>query len=168
MRKQLGIPLLVALACVFVDAYWMGLPMTSWILAVAVIVNLAKISSGRTTDGNLARVRARRAVIYGAAVVMTIIAVKGNVWLAEKRGARIATAVKRYRAANGAYPERLEQLVPNYLPEIPNCYIRSSSPEFRYLRMPDKPHPTLFWVAVPPFGKGTYDFQDDRLRPLWD
>jgi hypothetical protein len=169
MKKELGIPLLVALGCVFFDVYVMGIPTTLWALILAIAVRLVQIfRSLLAKNRSLAAVRAKRIAIHGAAIVLIGLGVAGNVKLAASRGSSIAEAVKRYRAATGNYPERLEQLVPSYLPAIPDCCIRSMMPKFRYLRLPDRPHPTLFWVAVPPFGKGTYDFERDRLRPLWD
>ncbi len=39
--------------------------------------------------------------------------------LAKQDGARLAVALARYRLAHGAYPEKLDQLVPAFLPELP-------------------------------------------------
>jgi hypothetical protein len=38
---------------------------------------------------------------------------------AHRQLARLAVAATAYRAKNGTYPERLEALVPEYLPQIP-------------------------------------------------
>jgi hypothetical protein len=41
-------------------------------------------------------------------------------------------ALERYRAANKSYPDRLQSLVPAYLPELPGCNPRSASPGMAY------------------------------------
>ena len=169
MKRPVGMPVAVALACVGFDVYLMGVPTTMWGLALVAFIGLLQLAwNARGEDRSLVAVRARRVAIYGAAVALIILGSFGNVALAASRGARVAAAVKQYRSANGDYPERLEQLVPAYLPELPSCCIRASHSQFDYFRLPGKAHPTLFWVAVMPFGKGSYRFETNELRPNWD
>ena len=136
------------------------------------ITDVVKLASNENPLGPsrlaLAAMRTKRVVIYGAGVALIFLGIAGNVKLAASRGARVATAVKQYRAANGDYPERLDQLVPAYIPEIPSCCVRAKNLKFDYYRPPGKLHPLLFWVAVVPFGKGSYSFETDELRPNWD
>ena len=60
-----------------------------------------------------------RFAIYLAAVVMVFGLRAFNTELARERAQRIIAAAESYKAANGRYPERLEQLVPRFIPEIP-------------------------------------------------
>jgi hypothetical protein len=169
MKRQIAVPVAVALACAFVDVYLFGLPMTMWGLALVAFVHLVQLSKHAAgPDASLAAVRTKRVVIYGAGVALIFLGILGNVKLAAARGARVAAAVKQYRAANGDYPERLGQLVPGYLAEIPSCCIRAKHAKFDYYRPRDKTHSILFWVAVFHFGKGSYFFESDELKPLWD
>lgn len=69
---------------------------------------------------------------------------------------RVIEACERYREANGAYPERLAELVPRYLNSIPRAKYCCSWGEFWYF---GPPRPLLFWYEVPPFGRRIYNFE---------
>jgi hypothetical protein len=135
MKRQIAVPVAVALACTFADVYLIGVPITMWGLALLALVRLVQLfAAGRGAP--LAVMRAKHVVIYGAGVALIFLGITGNVKLAASRGARVADAVKQYRAVYGDYPKRLEQLVPAYLPEIPSCCIRANNLKFRYYRPP--------------------------------
>ncbi|MBI4618362.1 MAG: hypothetical protein HY720_32490 [Planctomycetes bacterium] len=55
-------------------------------------------------------------------MIMPSLASARRAWtkhLAKRDGARLAVAIARYRLSHGSYPEKLEQLVPAFLPELP-------------------------------------------------
>lgn len=69
---------------------------------------------------------------------------------------RVIEACERYHKANGAYPERLDELVPRYLNSIPRAKYCCSWGEFWYF---GAPRPLLLWYEVPPFGRRIYNFE---------
>jgi hypothetical protein len=50
---------------------------------------------------------------------------------AHRELARTALALHRYRRAHGAWPERLDQLVPAYLPELPRDWFDGGALKYR-------------------------------------
>lgn len=103
------------------------------------------------------RERLLRFAIYLAAVgiVLSLIPINRNI--ARERAERIIAAVESYKAANGAYPDRLDQLAPRFLAEIPTkARLTFTDSGFRYLAGDSH---TLMYVALPPFGRNTYNFE---------
>ncbi len=76
---------------------------------------------------------------------------------------RVIEACERYREANGAYPERLGELVPRYLNSVPRAKYCCSWSEFWYF---GAPRPLLFWYEIPPFGRRIYNFERGTWRYL--
>ena len=70
-------------------------------------------------------------------------------------------ACERYREDNGAYPERLGELLPRYLNSVPRAKYCCSRSEFWYFRAP---RPLLVWYEVPPFGRRVYNFETGNWR----
>jgi hypothetical protein len=75
---------------------------------------------------------------------------------------RLIQACERYREANGAYPERLDNLVPRYLNSIPRAKYRCLSSQFSYYASSQR-H-TLSWCELPPFGRSVYIFETGEWR----
>lgn len=98
-----------------------------------------------------------RFAIYLAAVAVVFSLIPINKHIAKERAERIIAAVEDYKATNGKYPDRLDQLAPQFIAEIPaKARITFTDSGFRYLA--GESH-TLMYVAVPPFGRVTYDFE---------
>ncbi|MBN1911191.1 MAG: hypothetical protein JW818_15705 [Pirellulales bacterium] len=73
---------------------------------------------------------------------------------------KVIGACRQFQAANGRYPENLDELVPQYLPSIPcakHCLVFG---EFRYWNLEGRP--MLVWYSIPPFGREIYHFDEDR------
>lgn len=98
-----------------------------------------------------------RLAIYLAAVAVVLSLIPINKRVDEERAARIIAAVEGYKAANGKYPDRLDQLAPQYIPEIPGkARFAFADSGFRYLAGDSH---VLMYVAMPPFGRRTYTFE---------
>lgn len=81
--------------------------------------------------------------------------------IAIRNAAHLIQACERYHDANGAYPERLSDLVPRYLSSIPRAKYCCSYGEFRYY---GPPRLMLFWYEIPPFGRRVYNFESGNWR----
>jgi hypothetical protein len=71
--------------------------------------------------------------------------------------AHVIEACERYREASGAYPKRLEDLVPRYVSGIPRAKYCLVWGHFDYSEG-ERSH-LLYWYAVPPFGRRIYSFE---------
>lgn len=102
------------------------------------------------------RERLIRLALYLAAVAVVLSLIPINKRIAEERAGRIIAAVESFKAANGNYPDRLDQLVPQFIAEIPgHARIAVADIGFRYFA---GEHPQLMYVAMPPFGRKVYHF----------
>lgn len=70
---------------------------------------------------------------------------------------RIIRACEEFRAANGSYPAKLEDLVPAYLRSVPRAKYCLVQGEFSYWNFDDDS--ILVWCDVPPYGRPIYSFK---------
>ncbi|MFZ5832084.1 MAG: hypothetical protein ACOY3P_18525 [Planctomycetota bacterium] len=85
--------------------------------------------------------------------------------IAETNASRVVAACEAFHAANGSYPQNLDELVPTYLPEIPRAKYCLVFGEFRYYSF-GSDSPILVWFAVPPYGRKIYNFEERRWSYL--
>jgi hypothetical protein len=83
--------------------------------------------------------------------------------IAIRNAARVIEACEDYRAANGTYPEQLEDLVPGFLGSIPRAKYCLNRPNFIYSGPPSN---TLSWSDAPPFGRRVYRFETREWRSV--
>jgi hypothetical protein len=116
------------------------------------------------------RVMARRPSLCMAAARVLIPLVTGLLVVAnysvQKRiamgnAARLIQACEHYREVNGAFPERLGDLVPRYLDSVPRAKYCCSLSEFGYH---GAPRHILFWWECPPFGRKVYTFETGQWQ----
>lgn len=81
--------------------------------------------------------------------------------IAMGNAAQLIQACEQYREANGAYPQRLGDLVPHYLSSVPRAKYCLTSSEFSYH---EPPRPRLVWYEFPPFGRWVYNFDAGDWR----
>jgi hypothetical protein len=78
---------------------------------------------------------------------------------------RLIQACQKYREAHGDYPEKLSQLVPDYLGSVPMAKYCCFMGEFQYWSSSDEPpRHLLLWCEFPPFGRHTYLFERGTWR----
>lgn len=98
---------------------------TAAVLAVAALVFAAKKNTVRAKDLGVkaAVLAAVCGVIYGAAFLNQGKAVRG--------AERIAAACEAYKAKNGAYPETIAKLIPEYLKSVPRAKVAIMWAQYR-------------------------------------
>lgn len=100
-----------------------------------------------------------RFAVYLAAVTVVLGLIPINRRVAGDRAERIIAAVEDYKAANGKYPDRLDQIAPQFMAEIPTkARVAFTDTGFRYFAGSQESH-TLMYVAMPPFGRKIYNFE---------
>jgi len=93
---------------------------------------------------------------------MVFVANYSNNKLAIYRSQELVKNLESYKKENGAYPEKLEQLVPKYYRSVPTAKI-SAMGSFFYHSTADG-NPMLFYVIYPPFYRNGYDFQSKEWK----
>jgi hypothetical protein len=83
--------------------------------------------------------------------------------IAMDNAAHVIQACERYPGINGAYPERLSELVPSYLSSVPRAKYCLLFGEFWYFGSPGH---MLLWHELPPFGRRVYPFDNGEWHYL--
>jgi hypothetical protein len=73
---------------------------------------------------------------------------------------RVIAACRSYESAHGRLPDRLQDLVPAFLPAVPRAKHTGMYGAFTYFSSAES-H-TLMYVAFPPFGRRLYHFEERR------
>jgi hypothetical protein len=78
--------------------------------------------------------------------------------VAEVNAQRVVAACEEFHAANGRFPRKLDELVPQYMNPVPSArYCLGPSSPFYYYYNSD--HPMLVWQVVPPYYRKIYRFE---------
>ena len=130
------------------------------------VVGLAVMTAGALWSvargaAPLARSRALRGVAYLVLGVATFATMRFHAFTAETHSARVIEACRAFEVRYGALPDRLDQLVPEFLPAVPRAKYTVAWGTFTYFSSGEKSH-TLMYVALPPFGRRVYHFEADR------
>jgi hypothetical protein len=159
-HRGIGVSIGMALALLAADvAFWGSFLLSFTICPIWIFVSILKSSIQRPGWG-LALVRA-------AIPALTLGLVLGNnvfqQQTAKANAASIVAACQEFHAANGKFPETLDELVPRYLPSVPRAKHCLVFGEFLYIdRGGDAP--VVMWYTIPVFGKNFYDFENRRWR----
>lgn len=141
----------------------MGGGISIFVLAWQLFVRLPWALLTRRPDWR--RFRLVRCALYLAAAVVCFGLARVDDQVASGRADALASAVNAFRAAQGRYPESLDELVPAHLPAIPNARpLALMQDRFRYRNPPantdgTRRPPMLMYTAFGPFGWSLYDFE---------
>lgn len=80
--------------------------------------------------------------------------------MAETNAQRLIAACEKYHTAHGSYPEKLDELVPQYMSSVPVAKYCMGWNRFLYHR------PLLWWHVVPPYFRKTYNCETRRWSYL--
>lgn len=163
-ERSLIFVVIVVLTWALIDAFFLGQGFISLILCVAGVLYFPLRAMAARKDSARFRLRLSKAAITsvaGFAALGTI--VYGNV-IARERAEKLIVAVEQFHAKHGRYPERLEQVVPVFIAEIPRAKYVLTAEKFSYFAR-DSSH-WLMYVEVPPFGRRTYTFEDHKWTSL--
>ncbi len=78
--------------------------------------------------------------------------------IARENAERVVAATEQYRAAHGKFPQKLDQLVPRFLPSVPVAkYCLGPGGRFYYYE--NSQTPMLVWQVVTPYFRRIYNFE---------
>lgn len=155
---------LLALAWVIADGFWLDQGVPSVLLLAFLTLVWLPFNLLALRHRGHRRQRLARYALYAAAALLAIGIKVANAQLAQARAEELIAAAQAWHAAQGAWPERLEQLVPGYLPAIPRAKYVLSDFGFRYTATPAQHQ--LAYVAMPPFGRRIYTFESGQWSTL--
>lgn len=148
----IGGTLICSLVVVFLDVVVDGSYIFSLLICPILFLTAVFRAMLRRPRLSVAAARVLIPVVTGLLIVVNYSAQRTT---AMGNAARLIQACERYREANGAYPERLSELVPRYLTSVPRAKYCCSFGEFGYS---GSSH-ILYWWELPPFGRRVYNFQ---------
>jgi hypothetical protein len=109
----------------------------------------------------LVRSRAVRAGLYLLLGIAAVAGIQFHTATARHHAAQVIEACRAYQARHGVLPARLEELVPEFLAAVPRAKYTLQWGAFTYRTSEQKSH-TLMYVALPPFGRRLYHFEEAR------
>jgi|GEM_PF-2036969 len=117
----------------------------------------------------LLRRRFASAGIYAVAALAAIALVRHDQAGAHARAEQVIAACEAFKAANGAYPRKLDELTPKFLPAIPPArQVGMTTKKFTYLitgpnefEKGTNVH-VLIYQVIPPVGRAYYVFEEKR------
>lgn len=138
-----------------VDALWLNQGLYSLAFAVVLlVVGLPRAFLPRFRP--VRRARLRNIAVYLSAVAIVWTFNLANQSIAQSRAQDLVDAVTAYQAEHKRYPRSLQDLVPEYIHEVPRAKYTLAFAEFRYFGGEDDPR--LMYTALPPFGRPMYSF----------
>jgi len=147
-----------ATVLVFFDAFFLNQGVYSVLLGLwLVLVSLPRSFIRRFNPVRPQRLR--NVGIYLVAVLMVFSLNWANNRIAQARAEGLVAEIKTFHFKYGHYPASLEELVPEFIEQVPIAKHTLGFNRFIYYGGKDA---MLMYVAIPPFGRPYYNFADDR------
>jgi hypothetical protein len=129
------------------------------LILVTVFVFLPRALWARRTNRRLYEQRLAKAGIYLLAAVTVFGSNALQNRMADRRAIKIGNACLAFQAKYRRYPRRLDELVPAFRPSVPVAKYTLGGSGFFYFNPPAGREPTLFYEAMPPFGRRFYHME---------
>ena len=163
-ERSLIFVVIVTLTWGMIDAFFLGQGVIAIVLCVAGVLYFLPRAIAARHDGAQFKLRLSKAAITSVAGFAALgIIVYGNV-IARDRAETLIVAVDQFYLKHGRYPARLEEVVPEFISEIPAAKYVGLADKFRY--SVSGSHHSLQYTVVPPFGRSIYTFEDRKWTSL--
>ena len=159
-RKSLKWVLLWAGALIIIDAFVFSQGILSGFIGSWILLVALPRAVFFTKGPELKRYRLRRAAVFIGAATLVFAYTFGNNQIAEKRAETLIIAVKSFKEKHHRYPEKLEELTPDFIDRVPKAKDTLMFNAFFY-NSTSEDH-VLFYVTMPPFGRKVYSFERDE------
>jgi hypothetical protein len=97
-----------------------------------------------------------RILIYGSIVIAVFTSNSINNKIAQNRANNLVLIIENFHQVTGNYPKTLNDLVPSYISKLPKAKYTLGFNSFEYIN--HEGSISLFYHAIPPFGRPTYVF----------
>jgi hypothetical protein len=154
-------PTLLGLLLILVDAFILN---QGVLAGLVVLVQLVRGVPGiiRADSPDIKRVRLVSVAIYMGAALIVFSSNFVNNRIARHRAEVLISLIKAYVSAEHKYPEKLQDLVPGYIPSVPDAKFSLMFDKFYY----SSKRPFLMYVSFPPFARPTYSFDKEAWQVL--
>ena len=151
---------IIALILFGLDAFWLNQGIIA--LITVMIVLPAMIIKAFISRKNKPLLKKQLAAcgIYFLMSLLIFASISLNNKIARSRAEMLIETCEKYKDKNNEYPESLTDLVPDFINEIPVAKYTLNSNRFYY--MSSKHSHSLFYMAIPPFGRPTYIFEEQK------
>jgi len=152
LRKSLKI----AIALFVVDGFFLNQGIISGVFLVVLLVGVLPVALYSALRKRWPEFRLRIATIgiYAAACLAVLGANYLNNAMARRRAVMLGEACQQFHAKYDRYPERLDELAPEFVPSIPAAKYALMDANFFYFVSPEDPR--VWFVEMPPFGRRFY------------
>lgn len=157
-------PVIFTVAWVVFDGFFLDMGVPSIVLGVFLTLLWLPFNILAPRYRGQRKARLLRYALYMAAAVLAFGVKMFNTSLAHDRAEAIIAAAEQFKTKKGAYPERLEQLVPEFMPAIPGAKIVISDFGFKYTATPQSHE--IMYVGMPPYGRRIYSFEQRSWRSM--
>lgn len=166
MLRRLRRTVVIAGVLVFVDAFVMNQGAIALATALGALIGGVPRALCAWWRGKprTARLRGARTGTYVAVAVLVLGANVTNNQLARRRADVLIAACRQYETRHNRLPDRLDELVPDFVPSVPLAKYTLVFNTFTYMARPG--HHSLVWIALPPFGRWYYVFEENRWGSL--
>lgn len=148
-----------AIALVFFDAFFLNQGAISALVGVGLIlIGLPLAVLRRPYSARAARIR--NLGVYALAIITVFALNAANNRLAHYRAEALISAIKSFHQKYHRYPEKLDNLVPEFIEHVPVAKYTLFINNFFYRA--DDGKAVLFYVSFPPFGRPIYSFSKDE------
>jgi hypothetical protein len=124
----------ISCALVVLDVFLLGQGIISAIFGALIVVLYLPyiLSNSFRKDPAALKFHRKNISIYLIAVGLALGLIGGNIGIAHYRAQDLIAALKSYNAKYGQYPERLDQLVPEFMDKIPRAKYLGGDQVFTY------------------------------------
>lgn len=152
--------ILVAAGLFVVDAFVLNQGVLAiFIILLTLFVFLPRALWALRTSRALYLERLTRAGIYLLAAAAVFLANVLQNRMADHRAIALGNACLAYHAKYQHYPQRLDELVPEFIPSVPPAKYTLGGGSFFYSAGFHGKEPMLYYQALPPFGRRFYHME---------
>ena len=163
-ERSVGFVVMAGLGWAALDALVTGQGLIDLILLAVALFYLLPRALWAWRNRPLRTTRFYKAAIVACFGIASLLLIRLDVSTAEDHARQVIDAVKAFKATRHHFPERLEELVPEFLPAIPAARWAVAAGGFRYFA--NGGYHLLMYVTFPPFGRTTFNFENDRWGSL--
>ncbi len=161
MFYSLWIPLLLF----FLDVFLFGQGIIALGTAAVVVFYFLPKALASLINKKDIKIKFRRLLIYTVLVVAILTVIKYDQRLAQRKAEMLINALEEYQAEYKRYPDKLVELVPDFLAKIPRARISLLySSKFSYTSTEN--NHILIYTILPPFGRKCYNLEEKNWFSL--
>ncbi len=152
--------LITAVVLYILDALFFNQGVIALITLLIVVIVLLPKAFLSFKNKPLFKYKLLKAAVYFIMAVAVIGSNQINNKIAKYRAEKLIEACNQYHRTYNRYPDRLDDLIPDFIPKVPSAKLTFGFNKFKYISS-DKHH-SLMYVSFPPFGRPYYNFEKGK------